>query len=304
MKKRISILLTTLAVMLICAAPAFASEPIYLEINGTIVTPAAAPVIENGTTLVPIRIISQNLGCKVDWDASTQGISITKDDKVINLKIGETSATVNGENQSLSVAPKIIDSTTMVPIRFISQNLDAYVNWDADSRTVQVSKTNNFTKPDVPATSTTPTKPAAATTGEKNALAKANSYLNFSAFSYKSLIDQLEYEGFTASEAKYGADNCGANWNEQALRKAKNYLDFSAFSYSGLVGQLEYEEFTHEQAVYGVDNCGANWNEQAAKKAESYLEFSAFSRQGLIDQLKYEGFTAEQAEYGVKAVGY
>ena len=172
MKKRISILLTTLAVMLICAAPAFASEPIYLEINGTIVTPAAALVIENGTTLVPIRIISQNLGCKVDWDASTQGISITKDDKVINLKIRETSATVNRGKSIFVCPPQNHYTTTMVPIRFISQNLDAYVNWDADSRTVQVSKTNNFTKPDVPATSTTPTKPAAATTGEKMHLPK------------------------------------------------------------------------------------------------------------------------------------
>ena len=250
---------------------------------------------------MPIRIISQNLGCTVDWNANTQGITITKDSKMINLTIGETVATVNNAAQSLSVAPKIIDSTTMVPIRFISQNLDAYVNWDEASRTVQVSKTNNFTKPNVP---TTPTKPATATTGEKNALAKAKSYLDFSAFSYESLIGQLEYEGFSNSEAKYGADNCGANWNEKALKKAKSYLYFSAFSYSGLIGQLEYEEFTHEQAVYGADNCGANWNEQAAKKAKSYLEFTAFSRQGLIDQLEYEGFTTEQAEYGVKAVGY
>lgn len=301
MKKRLSILLTIFAILFMCAVPALAENPIYLEINGEIVTSSAAPVIENGTTLVPIRIISQNLGCTVDWNANTQGITITKDSKVINLTIGETAATVNNAAQSLSVAPKIIDSTTMVPIRFISQNLDAYVNWDEASRTVQVSKTNNFAKPNVP---TTPAKPVAVTMGEKNALAKAKSYLEFTAFSYEGLIGQLEYEGFSASEAKYGAENCGANWNEQALKKAKSYLDFSAFSYSGLIGQLEYEKFTHEQAVYGVENCGANWNEQAAKKAKSYLELTAFSRQGLIDQLKYEGFTTEQVEYGVKAVGY
>lgn len=136
-----------------------------------------------------------------------------------------------------------------------------------------------------------------------NALKKAKSYLNYSAFSYEGLIHQLEYEKFSNEDAVYGADNCGANWNEQALKKAKSYLDYTSFSYSGLVKQLEYEKFTSEQAKYGADNCGANWNEQAAKKAASYMEFSAFSRQGLIGQLKYEGFTDEQAEYGANSVG-
>lgn len=295
MKKRISILLTTAAIMFMCAMPALADAPISLEINGAIVTPSAAPVIENGTTLVPIRIISQNLGCTVDWNAATQGITITKDSKVIKLQIGKTVATVNGEAQTLSVTPKIIGSTTMVPIRFISQNLDAYVNWDAASRTVQVSDTNNFSKPTVP---------ASITTGEKNALAKAKSYLSIMPFSHDGLIEQLEYDGFTASEAKYGADNCGADWNAQALEKAKDYLNMMAFSYSGLVEQLEYEKYTHTQAVYGADKCGADWNAQAAKKAKDYLDLMAFSRQGLIDQLKYDGFTDEQSAYGVKAVGY
>lgn len=142
------------------------------------------------------------------------------------------------------------------------------------------------------------------TMGEKNALAKAGDYLDFTAFSYNGLVEQLEYEKFSHEEAVFAADNCGANWNEQALAKAEDYLDYTAFSYKGLVEQLEYEGFTSEQATYGVENCGADWNEQAAKKAEDYLEFSSFSRDGLIDQLEYEGFTHEQATYGVEAVGF
>lgn len=137
-----------------------------------------------------------------------------------------------------------------------------------------------------------------------NALGAAHDYLNVMAFSYNGLIDQLEYEGYSAEACTYAADNCGADWNQQALEKAQSYLDFSAFSYSGLIDQLEYEGFTIEQSTYAVDSCGADWNEQAAKKAQDYLDFTSFSRQGLIDQLIYEGFTTEQAEYGVSAVGY
>lgn len=142
------------------------------------------------------------------------------------------------------------------------------------------------------------------TTGQKNALSTARSYLNYSAFSYQGLIEQLEYEKYSHDDAVYAADNCNADWNEQALDKANSYLDFSAFSYKGLIEQLEYEKFTKEQATYGADNCNANWNEQAAKQAESYLSFSAFSRDALIDQLEYEGFTHEQAIYGAEANGY
>lgn len=142
------------------------------------------------------------------------------------------------------------------------------------------------------------------TTGQKNALSKAHDYLNYSAFSYSGLIEQLEYEGFTPEEATYAADNCGADWNNQASKKALDYLIYSAFSYSGLIEQLEYEGFSTVEATYAADNCGADWNEQAAKKAQDYLDYSSFSRSGLIDQLKYEGFTNEQAEHGASAAGY
>lgn len=92
--------------------------------------------------------------------------------------------------------------------------------------------------------------------GEQNALNKAYDYLEFAAFSYSGLIDQLEFEGYSASEATYAADHCGADWNEQAARKAGEYLDYSSFSREGLIKQLEFEGFTHAQAEYGVSQNG------------------------------------------------
>ncbi len=136
------------------------------------------------------------------------------------------------------------------------------------------------------------------TAGESRAVDKAKSYLNLMAFSYAGLESQLKFEGFTESEAKYGADNCGADWNDQALKKANSYLDTMAFSYKGLIEQLEFEKFTSSQAKFGVDNCGANWNDQAVKKAKSYLSMMSMSKSELISQLEFEGFTHEQAVYG------
>lgn len=94
------------------------------------------------------------------------------------------------------------------------------------------------------------------TMGQKNALRKAQQYLEIMAFSYTGLIEQLEYEGYSTEDATYGVENCGADWNEQAKSKAEQYIDIMAFSRDELVQQLEYEGFTHEQAEYGVSAIG------------------------------------------------
>jgi hypothetical protein len=96
----------------------------------------------------------------------------------------------------------------------------------------------------------------AATLGQKNAVAKAKSYLAISGFSKKGLTKQLKFEGFTAKEAKYGVAHCGANWKKQAVKKAKSYLDLTAFSKSGLIKQLKFEGFTAAQAKYAVKKVG------------------------------------------------
>lgn len=141
-------------------------------------------------------------------------------------------------------------------------------------------------------------------TGNRGALAKAKQYLGFTAFSYSGLIKQLQYEGFSSSEATYAANNCGANWNQQALKKAKSYLSFTSFSYTGLIKQLEYEGFSNAEATYGVNYCGANWEQQAVKKAKSYLNIKTnWTISSLISQLQYEGFTYAQAKYGAENCG-
>lgn len=105
-------------------------------------------------------------------------------------------------------------------------------------------------------TAPTATPAPSGTLGERNALASAESYLSFTAFSRSGLIKQLEYEGYTESEALYAVENCGADWYEQAAKSAESYLSHMSFSRSGLIKQLEYEGFTHEQAEYGVKAVG------------------------------------------------
>lgn len=94
------------------------------------------------------------------------------------------------------------------------------------------------------------------TMGQRNAMSEAQSYLNYTSFSYSGLVEQLEYEGYSHEDATFAVDHCGADWNEQAAKEARSYLDYSSFSRDGLIDQLMFEGYTREQAEYGVSAVG------------------------------------------------
>lgn len=94
------------------------------------------------------------------------------------------------------------------------------------------------------------------TVSQQNALRKAESYLDYSAFSRTDLIGQLEYNKFSTEDATWAVDRVTVDWNEQAAKKAASYLKYSSFSRGDLVDQLLFNGFTPEQAEYGVSTTG------------------------------------------------
>ncbi len=94
------------------------------------------------------------------------------------------------------------------------------------------------------------------TVSQMNAVESAQSYLDYSAFSRKGLIEQLEFEDYTNADATFAVDYVNPDWNEQAAKSAEQYLDYSSFSRQGLIEQLVYEGFSQSQAEYGVNKAG------------------------------------------------
>lgn len=92
--------------------------------------------------------------------------------------------------------------------------------------------------------------------GQQQAVAKGQQYLGMMGFSRTGLVEQLEFEGFSAEDANFAADFINPDWNAEATEKAKSYLDMMAFSRQGLIDQLTYEGFTPEQAEHGVASNG------------------------------------------------
>lgn len=93
----------------------------------------AAPVIRNDRTLIPIRIVTETLGGKVDWNGITKEVTLNIDGKEIKMTVGKTL-------EKYGVAPVIIDGRTFVPVRFVADELGATVAWDDATKTVTITK--------------------------------------------------------------------------------------------------------------------------------------------------------------------
>ena len=108
---------------------------------------SANGILINGTTIVPLRAIFEALDSRVKWDGETQTITATRPYRIIELTIGKTEATKNGSPISLTVSPRIINGSTYVPLRFVSESLGAEVVWDGTTKSVFIK--NTFTKEEI-----------------------------------------------------------------------------------------------------------------------------------------------------------
>jgi len=96
--------------------------------------------IAEGRTMVPVRVISENFGAEVLWDAATQTVTIKSSDTEIKLIINSNIATVNGTEYIIDAAPVISNTgRTMVPIRFISEMLGRNVEYIAPTAQILIS---------------------------------------------------------------------------------------------------------------------------------------------------------------------
>ncbi len=118
-------------------AGAVQAQDVSIQINGQTVGINPPPILQAGRVFVPLRGVFEQLGATVVY--SNGEINATGNGSEISLHIGSTQATVNGQPQTVDVAPFIIGASTYVPLRFVSQALGAGVEWDAVDHVVQIS---------------------------------------------------------------------------------------------------------------------------------------------------------------------
>jgi len=114
--------------------------------NGRAISFDVNPQIVNGRTLVPMRKIFEEMGATVNYDASSKTITAKKGEKVVAMKVGSTTISVSGTASTIDVAPTIIDSRTLVPVRAVSESLNATVEWNDALHKVIIFDWDNITK--------------------------------------------------------------------------------------------------------------------------------------------------------------
>ena len=98
-----------------------------------------APIIKDGRTLLPIRYVSETFGAKVDWNGKEEKVTISFGEQIVELWIGKDAAIVGGKLKRLDVVPEIIEGRTVLPLRFVSENLGLKVAWDGDLKEVKIT---------------------------------------------------------------------------------------------------------------------------------------------------------------------
>ncbi len=120
-------------------------SPARLVCAGEVLESDIPAYITNGRTMVPVRLISETLGASVEWLGETRQVRITLSGRELLLTIGSALALVDGEEIELyDGIPAVIayDGTTkrtMVPLRFVAEQLGASAEFDRETRSVVIT---------------------------------------------------------------------------------------------------------------------------------------------------------------------
>lgn len=100
------------------------------------------PVVQDDRTLVPIRAIIEAMGGSVNWDEETQTAFLEYNGDIITFAIGNRTAYFNETATTLDVAPTVINDRTMLPIRFIAESFKFKVDWNEETQTITITKSD------------------------------------------------------------------------------------------------------------------------------------------------------------------
>ncbi|MBR6400545.1 MAG: leucine-rich repeat protein [Firmicutes bacterium] len=148
MKKALSVFMLASLMALGTVIPAQAAQGVSVFVNGQQLGSMGdwpAAVIINDSTFVPLAEISDILGFYCTWIPESKSIVIGGNDKQITMQIGNVNVikedTESGyeENFTIPNAPTIVQSKTFVPVRAVADAFDAMTDWDANTKTVNIT---------------------------------------------------------------------------------------------------------------------------------------------------------------------
>ena len=117
-------------------------------VNGYNLQSRYAPYVDGNRTFVPIRELTELMGADVQWDQGTKSVRIRLRNQDVKLKVNSSVVYVNNKKMQMDKqsTPRLTqyvrqngDYKTMVPLRFLSENLGFNVQWNNAARQASVS---------------------------------------------------------------------------------------------------------------------------------------------------------------------
>ena len=113
--------------MFFVAFPADAATT-QIKIDDVVVKSDTAPEQRGNRIMVPLRVISENLGAQVHWKDSQITLAMNK--TLIVLNLNSKTVMKNGKTEQLDVQPYMKNNRTYVPVRFIAETFGSQVQYN------------------------------------------------------------------------------------------------------------------------------------------------------------------------------
>ena len=144
--KKILILMLTIAMLVINVVNVGAQDNEIQITNSTIYLNnqkmefSTPTILFNDRTMVPMRELFEKLGADVEWYGDTQSITATTATKKITMQIDNYKVTANNLEMPIDAPPVLYLERTMVPLRFVSEQLNLQVEWKEESNSILLNQ--------------------------------------------------------------------------------------------------------------------------------------------------------------------
>jgi hypothetical protein len=122
----------------------------YMTVNGKSLeidpVTKATPLIVNewGRAIIPIRSLIEVLDDVVEWNAVEKKVLIKFKNTIIELWVNSPKVRIDGlefwiDSANHNVRPIIVNGRTMVPLRFVAENIGCKVEWFSKERIIKIT---------------------------------------------------------------------------------------------------------------------------------------------------------------------
>ncbi len=138
MKKWLILLFVVIGMLFLSAGIVNAAKSVALTpkliLDGTALQPKVPPVVVDKTVLIPVRIATESLGYKVDYDNKKKQVTVSNGSNQLVMTLDQKTAYLDNEPKEMVQPPLIISQNILIPLRFLGDSLDVQVFWDNQSK--------------------------------------------------------------------------------------------------------------------------------------------------------------------------